>query len=44
MKKTTQHPRAHRRSIGQPPASGQRPKQVTHQNVKMFRLTSTTIM
>src|SRR4029077_11390798 len=33
MKKTPQQHRAHRRSIRQPPASGQRPKRVTHQNV-----------
>ena len=33
MKKTTRHARAHRRSIHQPPASGQQPKLVTRRNV-----------
>lgn len=33
MKKISRISRARRRSIRQPPASGQRPKLVTHQNV-----------
>jgi SRSO17 transposase len=33
MKRTTRHSRAHQRSIRQPPASGQRPKLVTRQNI-----------
>ena len=33
MKKTTQHVQSQSRSIRQPPASGQRPKRVTRQNV-----------
>ncbi|MFZ1042699.1 MAG: transposase [Anaerolineales bacterium] len=33
MKKTTQHPHIHPRSIRQPPASGQRPKLVTRRDI-----------
>jgi SRSO17 transposase len=33
MKKTTQRACTHRRSVRQPPASGQRPKLVTRQNI-----------